>query len=368
MTRSTSAHERRALVRLHHLRRCDSIQLWKLLEQYGSAYTALKQAPVQQTFGDIPDASQPPDDPFAVLAKVGAKPITWLDDDYPALMMRDKHPPPVLYVQGSLVPEDTCAVAIVGSRRATRWAKRLAYELARDLAAMGVTIVSGMAAGVDMAAHEGALSTGRTIAVVGTGIDRTYPAQHVSLQARIAKQGAVVSQFPCGTEPKGFHFPLRNDTIVRLSLGVVVVEAPESSGAIITAHKALDRNVEVMVCPGDAGRPSCRGSNRLLKEKGTAMVENAMDVLEALRLESRLFGLKSSQDQEQEQRHPALPAWVTSEPTSIEELAERASEPVGKVRARLTELELMGLVVRLEGDRYRVVGTRSGEGVPRSLA
>lgn len=349
MTHSAAEMERRALVELHHLHGGDSVQLWRWLKRYGSARAALKHYPRQTELPGVGQEGRRPSDPFAVLARLGARVLTWNDPGFPPLLARYDDPPAVLYVQGELKPEDACAVAIVGSRRATRWARRLAFEMARDLAAAGVTVVSGLAEGVDAAAHEGALEAGRTIAVMGSGIDRTYPPHHAQLRARIARGGAVVTQFPCGAPPKAFHFPLRNDTIVRLCLGVVVVEAPEHSGAILTAHCALERNVELMVCPGDAGRPSCRGSNRLLKMKGTAAVESAQDVLEALRLEVPLLAATAAA------AGGPVPDWLTAEPASVEELALRSGESVAAVRARLTELELEGRVVRLEGDRYRLV-------------
>lgn len=355
MTSKPHSEERRALVHLHHLCQGDSVQLWKWLKRYGSAEAALRHSPRQLSLPAMQKGTVV-SDPFESLRRAEARAIIAKDPDYPALLSRHEDPPPVLYVQGRFLPADNCAVAIVGSRRATRWARRLAYEMARDLAALGITVVSGLAEGVDAAAHEGALEAGRTIAVTGSGIDRTYPAHHRELKSRIARQGVVVSQFPCGAPPRAFHFPLRNDTIVRLSLGVVVVEAPESSGAILTANRALERNVELMVCPGDAGRPSCRGSNALLKIKGTAAVETALDVLEALRLEAGTFALSAPT------RNEALPPWLSAEPASVAELAERVGVSVGSIRARLTELELQGVVVRLEGDRYRLIhsGTHSG--------
>lgn len=348
MNKSKHAAERQALVELHHRCGGDSVRLWKHLDAYGSAHTALRRIPRQAS---LIQKSYAHDDPFSALVRSEARAITWLDVDYPALLLREKHYPPVLYVRGEFQPQDACAVAIVGSRRATRWARRLAFEIARDLAALGVTIVSGLAAGVDAAAHAGALETGRTIAVTGCGIDRTYPANHTSLSQRIAEQGAVVSQFPVGSPPIPRHFPMRNDTIVRLVLGVVVVEAPEKSGAILTAHCALDRNVELLVCPGDAGRPSCRGSNRLLKKKGTAVVESAMDVLEALRLEGGLFSRVGTQSDIQ----TGAPDWINAEPRTVEEMAQLSGLSIASIRAELTELELMEKVVRLEGDRYRLL-------------
>ncbi|MEK7795405.1 MAG: DNA-processing protein DprA, partial [Candidatus Hydrogenedentota bacterium] len=180
--------------------------------------------------------------------------ITMNDALYPARLGEIYDPPLVLFVRGELREEDERAVAIVGTRGATPYGIRIAERLAGDLAASGVTIVSGMASGIDAAAHRGALEAGgRTIAVLGNGVDRVYPEQNADLMHKIIAQGAVVSQFTMGTKPSKGHFPYRNRIISGMSLGVVIVQAPLKSGALITAHQAAEQGREVFAVPGDVG-------------------------------------------------------------------------------------------------------------------
>lgn len=208
--------------------------------------------------------------------------VTWDDPGYPANLRTMEAPPPVLYVRGCLIPHDSAAVAIVGSRRASPHALQLSFLLARDLAAAGVTVVSGLATGVDGAAHRGALAAGgRTIAVVACGPERVYPPTHTELAGHIAQSGAIVSQFPCGTVAQRGHFPARNRTLAGLALGTLVVEAPEKSGALITARWALEIGRDVMACPGDVLREHTRGSNALLRD-GARPVMEVRDVLTEL--------------------------------------------------------------------------------------
>lgn len=342
--------ERQALVHLHHANGGDSRRLWRLLERHCSARSAVAHAQIPLPGIEVP-AKGP--GPTQRLQACGARAVAWYDHDYPNALSRQEKSPPILYVRGEVNPSDQCAVAIVGSRRATAWARRLAFELARDLAALGITIVSGLAQGVDAAAHEGALESGRTLAVIGTGIDRDYPAAHRGLARRIAGSGAVLTQFPCGARPEPYHFPIRNDTIARLVLGVVVVEAPEQSGAIITAKCAADYGVDVMVCPGDAGRPSCRGSNRLLADGGVAAVESAQDVLECLRRSWLPVAVP-------EVAATGVQPAAGGEAKTLDEWAALSGLPAGVLRARLTRFELEGRVVRLEGDRFHLVGPADG--------
>ena len=211
--------------------------------------------------------------------------VTWEDIHYPINLRHISHPPPVLYLRGSLLTAGNVAIAVVGSRRASPQARQLAFVLARDLAQLGVTIVSGLAAGIDAAAHRGALSGGgRTIAVLGGAVENVYPRAHVTLAREIAASGAVVSQFPCGTETKPAHFPIRNRTLAGLALATVVVEAPARSGALITADFALDHGREVFACPGDPLRGNTHGSNNLLRE-GARPVQNAWNIIEDLSVE-----------------------------------------------------------------------------------
>src|SRR5437762_9206972 len=204
------------------------------------------------------------------------------DTAYPANLREIQTPPGRLYVRGTLTEDDALAVAIVGARAATPYGVAVAERLAADLAARGVTVVSGLARGIDSAAHRGALRVGgRTIAVLGSGADVIYPPENRRLAARIEEGGAVVSQFAPGTPPLAHHFPLRNRVIAGLSLGVVVVEAAERSGALITARLAAEFGREVMAVPGPVTSPASRGAHALIRD-GAALVESGEDVIAEL--------------------------------------------------------------------------------------
>jgi DNA processing protein len=208
--------------------------------------------------------------------------ITRGDAEYPAHLREIPAPPERLWVRGSLVDDDALAIAIVGSRRATPFGLELAEQLAGDLAVRGITVVSGLARGIDSAAHRGALEAGgRTIAVLGCGVDSVYPPENRRLAARITERGALLSQFAPGARALAHHFPVRNRIIAGLALGVVVVEAAAQSGTLITAGHAGDLGREVMAVPGRAGSPTSRGTHQLIRD-GAALVEAWDDVVELL--------------------------------------------------------------------------------------
>ena len=209
--------------------------------------------------------------------------ITILDSGYPQRLRTIPDPPPLLYVSGAFDKRDDLAIAIVGSRKATPAGSLLTQELSRSLASIGFTIVSGLARGVDKSAHQGALecSSGRTVAVLGCGIDQTYPVEHKRLRTQIETQGAVISEFPFGAAPHGYHFPQRNRIISGLSVGVVVTEATEKSGSLITARLALEQDREVFAVPGAVTSKMSRGPHRLIKQ-GAKLTENIEDIVEEL--------------------------------------------------------------------------------------
>src|SRR2546429_1657589 len=217
----------------------------------------------------------------ARVAAAGATLVVWPDDRYPASLRQIPDPPLVLAVRGTLVAEDDIAIAVVGARRASEYGRRVAGELASDLARSGVTVVSGLAAGIDAAAHRGALAAGgRTIAVLGTGIDRIYPSWHAGLAAEIVRPGALVTEFPCGAPPLAFHFPRRNRLISGLSRGTVVVEAAEESGSLITAGHANEQGREGFAVPGPLG-VGHRGPHRLIQQ-GARLITGVEDILPEL--------------------------------------------------------------------------------------
>jgi len=214
--------------------------------------------------------------------KAAVKVVPFTDSTYPARLRMIPDPPPLLYVKGDIRSEDEKAVAVVGSRSASDYGRRVARDLCRGLASLGFTIVSGMARGIDGTAHGTALNAGgRTIAVLGSGVDRAYPAEHQQLYQRISENGAVISEFPLGTRPMAFNFPARNRLISGLSLGVVVVEATEKSGSLITAALALEQGREVFAVPGEVGASRSRGAHRLIRQ-GAKLVETVDDIMEEI--------------------------------------------------------------------------------------
>ena len=267
------------------------------------------------------------------------------EPDYPEWLARTFDPPPALYVRGTLVRgEGERSVAIVGARAATPRGVAFARALGRDLAEAGLTVVSGLARGIDTAAHRGALEAkGRTVAVLGSGLDRVYPAENEELSAAIAARGgAVVSEFPLDARPFKGNFPRRNRVIAGWGRGVVVVEAGERSGALITARIATDEGREVMVVPGHPTVPTAAGALALLRE-GAAVVRHAGDVLEALKLEGA--GAEPDPGPEDE----VLAALRRDAPSSVEEIAARSGRAMPELLARLGELELAQRVRRLPG-------------------
>lgn len=278
---------------------------------------------------------------------------------YPEHLRRIHDPPSVLYVRGSLRAAEP-AVAVVGSRRASATGRAMAGRIAAGLAASGVTVVSGLARGIDAAAHHAALQAGgRTIAVLGCGLDVTYPPEHGALVAAIADQGCVLSEFPPGTPPLPYHFPQRNRIIAGLTLGVVVVEGDEHSGALSTAGHALDAGREVMAVPGSVLNPLSRAPHALLRQ-GAALVESAEDVLVAVGLPVALPRLVPAADENVAMpAGPATLVWeaVGAEPVHIDEVTLAAGLPAAVVAAALIDLELRGLVRQLPGKHFiRVYG------------
>jgi len=287
-----------------------------------------------------------------------------IDADYPALLAATSLPP-TLWVRGTLRDADGLAIGIVGSRRATTYGVEIAERLAADLAARGVTIVSGLARGIDTAAHRGALvAGGRTIAVLGTGIDGRYPPENRSLADQIEANGALVSQFFPGTPARAWNFPARNRTIAGLTLGIVVVEATERSGALITAGAAADFGREVFAVPGRITSETSRGPHGLLRD-GATLVRSWMDIVQELPSPWRdavadacnvidaPAPLAPTNDEV-----AVLEALTADEPQQIEHVIARCGLAPSRVGATLVSLELAGRVRQLEGQRWAAIGVR----------
>jgi DNA processing protein len=273
--------------------------------------------------------------------------LVGLDEaDYPGALRASYDPPAVLYVEGNLRPE-SCALAVVGSRGATPGGRAFARSLARQLAAEGVAIVSGLARGIDGEAHRGALEGhGRTIAVLGSALDRVYPREHAPLARAIVEGGGVVlSEFPLGTGPLPHHFPRRNRIIAGLAQGVLVVEAAEKSGALSTARFALDEGRDVLAVPGHPREPLAAGTNALLRD-GATLVRSAADVAEALGIVMRITTSEGSSGDD------ILDSLRRDRPLSLEELQSLSGRPVSELLSRLSLLEIEARVRRLPGPAY----------------
>ena len=288
------------------------------------------------------------------LAASGARVVDILSEAYPKLLLEIPDPPPYLYFAGELRGSEP-AVAIVGSRRATQYGLCTATRLARDLALCGVTVVSGMARGIDTAAHWGAVKAGgRSVAVLGCGIDLVYPPENAALCQAVAASGALVSEFPLGTAPLAENFPRRNRIISALSRGVVVVEAGEHSGSLITARFALEQGREVFAVPGNVTSDGSRGGNGLIKE-GAKLVERVEDILEELNLDLPApEGGLAPPSFALTPKEAELYVLLCRGPLQIDDIIVGSELPAGEVSAILLGLELKGAVMRLPGGHYAV--------------
>lgn len=287
----------------------------------------------------------------------GLEIVSWDDPRYPPPLAAIVDPPPALWVRGQTAALDAPSVAIVGSRAGSPYAVAVAERLAGDLAALGITVVSGLARGVDSAAHRGAVAAGRTVAVLGSGVDVVYPPEHVALAEAIAGEGALVSELSPGTRPRKPFFPLRNRLISGLSRAVVVVEAGERSGSLITARCALDQGRDVLAVPGNVLNARNRGGHALIRD-GARIVESARDVLEELGLLPFAGvpsgGCRPASNRRESARieDPVLAALNPGEPCDLDDLAGRTGLSVPRLLVRLAELELAGLVARAGGGRF----------------
>lgn len=315
---------------------------------------------------------------------MGVEIVACTDSRYPRNLLNIYDYPPFIYVKGTLVPDELC-VAVVGSRLASVYGRFTTEKLSRELALKGVTVVSGLARGIDAAAHRGALAgRGRTIAVLGTGIDTIYPPENIKLAEMIVTNGALVSEFPMGTPPNAPNFPARNRIISGISMGVVVVEAGEKSGSLITARIAAEQGRSVFAVPGEMGAAGSRGTNHLIKQ-GATLLEDIDDIFEEIIPQAGL-AMDNSRPEAGEEPLPllnqtsssasdkraaphgevppdgrekfmtdgerALFALLSSRPVGIETLIEQSGQPARFVQNNLLTLELAGLIVQLPGKNF----------------
>jgi DNA processing protein len=315
---------------------------------------------------------------LAKMAAAGVAVLLQSDPSFPARLQQIPYPPPLLFLKGTLLPQDDLALAVVGTRTASYYGLKTCRRLAGVLAVRGLTVVSGLARGIDTAAHQGALENGgRTLAVLGCGLDVVYPPENQKLYEQIPEQGALISEFPLGTPPEAKNFPIRNRIISGLALGVVVVEAGLRSGTAITVRYALDQGREVFAVPGPIDSPTSLGPHRLIQD-GAKLVQDPEDIFQELpglkKGQGRLFsvpgGVKETPAAEGGGPTPAeaaaappvltpapspedpLLALLGSDPLSLDELVRVTRLSASQVLSRLTILELEGLIRELPGKRY----------------
>ena len=283
--------------------------------------------------------------------------ISLQDKEYPAILKEIHDPPKELYINGEITNQDKVAVAIVGTRKFTQYGKQVAYDISGNLAKLGITIVSGLARGIDAFAHEAALeSGGRTIAVLGSGLDREsfFPSSNWSLSEKIAKQGAVITEYSFGTRGTNFTFPQRNRIVSGLSLGVVVIEAPEESGALITASLALEQNREVFAVPGNIYENNSQGTNKLIK-MGAKLVTGIEDILEELNLTHLLNEEKKINYKPENKEEEIVLSLLSIKPVHIDEIIKQSKMPASSINSTLMILELKRVVKNLGKNNFIII-------------
>ena len=345
-----------------------SVGYWKLLDQFGTPTAVLESdlAALRQRaqlrehqlkgFKDIDRLRESAERELQRLHGLGAAVVTADDPDYPVMLKECANPPPILFVKGNRKCLNNPAVAIVGSRAATRYGRRAAFTLAKELARNGITIVSGLAAGIDGEAHAGALDGGgETIGVLGCGLDVIYPRLNRTLYHQVEGQGARVSEYGLGTKPDGFRFPARNRIIAGMCYGVVVVEAAKKSGSLITVQHALDEGRDVLAVPGQIDSVKSSGTHWLLQQ-GATLAASADDVLAALPIDT----LSSNRVEKTKPAPPVLEgdtalllAAIEHYPIQKDELIEQTGFSPARMSEQLLLLELDGLIEILPGDKVR---------------
>ena len=370
MTDGRAAGDRIDRLRLARTDGVGPITFRRLLARFGSADAALDALPGLAAAGG---RATPPRVPrrgdaereLAMTAKRGASLLILGDPGYPAALAATDDAPPVLAVLGDPAVLSRRAVGLVGARNASANGQRVAELLASDLAARGVVVVSGLARGIDAAAHEGALHTGQTVAAVAGGLDVPYPPENAALQARVASGGAVVTEAPWGTAPLSRHFPKRNRVIAGLSLGIVVVEAALRSGSLLTARMAVEAHRDIFAVPGSPLDPRCHGSNDLIRQ-GAYLTESAADVLRHLPfawVEPAPAGLAEppppplGAPEEPGAVRRRVVGLLGPSPTAVDDLVRRCQFSASAVMAALLELELSGQVEMLPAHRVSLLDT-----------
>lgn len=353
---------RLCLLGFNHVRGIGAVRLQNLINAFGDAESAWR-APA----GALRDAGLSEklvqslvetrnhldlESVWESLERQGIQIITWDDEDYPRRLREIAQPPPVLYVRGDILTDDDWAVAVVGTRRITSYGRRAAEDIASALAQRHVTVVSGLARGVDSIAHQAALNGGgRTLAVLGSGVDRIYPPEHRRLAEEICECGALISDYPPGSEPDAANFPARNRIISGLALAVVVVEAGLTSGALITAKFAADQGRDVFAVPGSIYSSSSKGTNNLIRD-GAYPVLEAGDILSVLGLEKAADFQSARSILPENAAETKLLSLLDNEPTHMDDIQTRSGLPIDEVSATLALMELKGMVQQVGRMNY----------------
>ena len=351
-------------IALRLVRGVGNVTYRQLLERFASPREILRASPATLTEAGISariareivafDQWQAVEAELEHLAGLNARLVTQTESEYPERLRQIHDPPPFLYIRGHFTPQDDLAIALVGARTASTYGRKMARELAHELAGCGVCVVSGLARGIDSEAHQASLEAGgRTIAVLGSGLDVMYPREHIALAERIAESGAVVSEFSFGSQPEAGNFPYRNRVISGISLGTVVVEATEKSGSLITAQCALDQNREVFAVPGPVTASRSRGPHRLIKD-GAKLVESIDDILS----EIAPALARTDRDEKNETSAPVVPLepdeervfqLFPEEAVHVDTLITGSRLAPARVLEVLLGLELKGIVTQQPG-------------------
>ncbi|MFC1951624.1 DNA-processing protein DprA [Chloroflexota bacterium] len=295
------------------------------------------------------------------LGRYGVKVLTCHDSSYPPRLKEIYDYPPVLYVRGSLLPEDEWCLAVVGTRRTSVYGRQVTEEIVSDLTRSKITIASGLAKGIDSIAHRSALDTGgRSVAVFACGLDTFYPSENADLARSLIQQGALISEYPLGTKPKAEYFPHRNRIISGISLGVLIIEAGETSGALITANLALEQNREVFAIPDSILSPTSNGTNRLIQE-GAKLVRDYTNILEELNLTAVAHQMEIKEVIPASDTESLLLKQLSAEPTHIDEVCRNSGLPVSTVSSTLAMMELKGLIKQMGTVPYVLAREARGE-------
>jgi DNA processing protein len=327
-----------------------------LAAAWGAGRTELREAGLDEYATRLIAEKRPTIDPDSEMARIqdaGVTALTWDDPAYPVRLKETFDAPPVLYLRGEFAAADELALAVVGTRRPTPYGRQVAEEISSQLAANRITIVSGLARGIDAIAHRAALQAGgRTLAVMACGLDMVYPPEHTRLAREISESGVLISEQPLGTQPRGDYFPRRNRILAGLSLGVLVIEADVKSGAMITARQALDQNREVFAVPGSVFSPQSRGTNAAIRDSQAKLVLTIDDVLQELNLKTAPQQIEMQELVPATDTEAAVLRHISKEAVHINDVCRESGLPAATVSSLLAMMELKGMVKQLGPAAY----------------